>query len=329
MEFEMRARLNRIRLRDLALFVVVAGVVALATVFIGRESGVGDEAKATSTADVEERQPPAEDGSDGSEEEDNIAPLTLTLCAPEICETKRASSSYAAHWTQDEDGTNHNSTLIAWQGVSEIPVEWTVSGGTAPYTLMIDGESEDGSHEYAGALGTASVSCALDIVQTVIGGPYNNRYRRYLQEPRVDSGRKTIRATVTDAGGATAETTAGVYVITDSGGSNTPLRAGETYRIFDQLITIPDEITTAFMGDHGTPDGGESSFSIGFRGPGYRAFVDIGISTGTVYRKEIQRSALTATEGAAGQAQVDDEVILLSLQRIGDSVGQQPQGISE
>ena len=62
--------------------------------------------------------------------------------------------------------------------MSEIPVEWTVSGGTAPYTLMIDGESEDGSHEYAGASGTASVSCALDIGQTVIGGPYNNRYRR-------------------------------------------------------------------------------------------------------------------------------------------------------
>ena len=40
-EFEMKAMLNRIRMRDLVVFVAVAGIVAVAALFAVREAGVG------------------------------------------------------------------------------------------------------------------------------------------------------------------------------------------------------------------------------------------------------------------------------------------------
>ena len=324
----MRTRLRRIKLRNAALFALVAAAVAVSTVLIGRESGVGDEAGALEQVRAAAPRLPAEQEGDGDEAPQDAAPtLSLSLSAPEICETTRAEGSWDSHWSVDDDGRNQITDLAAWARVTEIPVEWSVSGGAAPYELVIDGETRDATQEYRGASGTAIVSCALDIGETVIGGPYEDRYRRHLTEPLVDSGLKTIRATVSDARGTTAEATADVYVILDASDSGTPLSAGQTYRIWEWLITIPDQVTTAFTAGSVVSEGGEGVFSIGFTGPGYRAFVQIGFNTGRQYNNEFQLRPLGDEAGA--QTGTNEETVLSLLDEIAASVGRPPQGMSE
>ena len=122
----MRAMLSRIRLRDLALFVVVSGVVAVAAVFAAREDGVGGGA---AVAEVE--------------------PLTLTT-RTQICETERARQRGSSQLRTNEHGVRvRESVTIGWFSETELPVRWHVRGGMAPNTLVIDGESRDVRHHCA------------------------------------------------------------------------------------------------------------------------------------------------------------------------------------
>ena len=165
-------------------------------------------------------------------------PLTLTLTATsQICETEQAIEYGGARQWEDEDGNWQIERYSdGWDNVSETPVTWAVSGGTPPYTLMIDGETRDEEQTYAGASGTASVSCALRFGETFI---YDEDGRRYRTEPEVDSGLKAIRATVTDSAGATADASVNVHVILKLPGSDSILKRGKTYRVFGHLITAP------------------------------------------------------------------------------------------
>ena len=86
--------------------------------------------------------------------------------------------------------------------------------------------------------------------------------RGYKEQPEVDSGLKTIAATVTDATGATAEASVEVYVILELGSGGDRLEAGKTYRLFGEVISVPTgvelEIDALVVSDFGEDGGGES-----------------------------------------------------------------------
>ena len=212
-------RLRAIKPKRAALLLAVAAFAATAC-FGGREASVGDSTVAS--------------GEGGTPE-----PLTLTLtAASQICETEQAIEYGGARQWEDEDGNWQIERYSdGWDNVSETPVTWAVSGGTPPYTLTIDGETRDEKQTYAGASGTASVSCALEFGETFIHD--NEQRRNYRTQPEVDSGLKTIRATATDSAGATADASVNVHVILKLPGSGSILERGKTYRVFGHLITAP------------------------------------------------------------------------------------------
>ena len=187
-------------------------------------------------------------------------PLTLTLSAPQICETKPAQGYADSVLRQDAEGnwTKRVSVFAGWFGVAEVDVAWTVSGGAAPYRLRIDGERRDPAHEYVGATGIASVSCAMTSGAAAF---IDISERGYKAQPEVDSGVKTIPATVTDATGATAEASVDVYVILELGSTGDILRGGKTYSVFDGLLTVPEEIDLEIGGVEDAI-GGASSFGL-------------------------------------------------------------------
>lgn len=236
-ECEMRAKLSRLRMRDLAVFAAVAGIVAVAAVFAAHEVGL-----------------------DGSGAGAQSSPLTLILSAPKICETGHGIGGDHSTRLYDGDGnpTGWKDEFLGWFDIAEVPITWRVTGGVGPYTLEIDGETRDATHEYRGARGKASVSCAITTVEPFIfttegGTPPTRAYRA---DPDVDSGVKTIQAVVTDANGDTAEATDDVYVILSTGDHEHVLRAEKTYRVFGALITIPSGIDMRIgareSGDDGT-----------------------------------------------------------------------------
>ena len=289
-EFEMKARVRQIRMRDLALFVVVAGVVAVVVVLVGREAGLGEEAGAriermapeAETAgqsvaaaqdDAEpeaaaeqsgEEEGEAEEQEPAGEQEEQAQEhaLTITLEAPEICETMRALgyASYRAVRDDDgvtqrnSDGTAKHESVSSWARVAEVEVSWSVSGGAAPYTLMIDGETRDASGDYRGAKGTAWVSCALAFNDSFIHESNRGTLsRRYAEEPTVDSGLKTVEVTARDADGNIGSASVNVYVVRGGLDSGDVLKRGETYRILGHLVTIP-KTHDMIVGGEAQPD---------------------------------------------------------------------------
>ncbi len=188
-------------------------------------------------------------------------PLTLALSAPQICETTPASGASASRLRQNADGewTERYDEFLGWFRVAEVDVAWTISGGTEPYRITIDGETRDPAHDYVGASGTASVSCAMTSGAEAF---IDIAERGYKEQPEVDSGVKTIAATVTDATGATAEASVDVYVILELGSGGDRLEAGKTYRLFGEIISVPTgielEIGALVASDFGEDEGGES-----------------------------------------------------------------------
>ena len=146
---------------------------------------------------------------------------------------------------------------------------WTASGGAAPYTLQIDGEPRDVAGAYAGATGTASVSCAQRSSGVFFPHPLDEEHRRYRTEPEVDSGLKAIRAVVTDGSGATAEASI-AYVILAVGGSGDILQSGETYRVLGTPLTVPEGVDHLILGGMVESDGGSApTFGLGIAAAGW------------------------------------------------------------
>ena len=245
----MRDWIRQLESRSPAWFVSVSLLTAVVVVFCG--GGLGGS-------------PPV-----GGQTE----PLTLTLSAPQICETTPAQGYADSVLRQDADGnwTKRVSVFAGWFGVAEVDVNWMVSGGTGPYRLTIDGETRDPAHEYVGASGTASVGCAMTSgAETFI----DISERGYKEQPEVDSGVKAIPATVTDATGATAEASVDVYVILELGSAGDRLGAGKTYRVFDQLVTVPEEINLEINGIE-LAIGGASSLSLNVVGSSAQIALDL------------------------------------------------------
>ncbi len=76
----------------------------------------------------------------------------------------------------------------------------------------------------------------------------------YDADPMVDSGWKTVNATVTDANGGTAQASTEFYVLLTVGDVNHQMRGGETHRVYDRLMTAPTG-TTLQIGEFGSMQG--------------------------------------------------------------------------
>ncbi len=177
-----------------------------------------------------------------------MEPLTLTLEASGNCEAAGAREALSsALRTNDRGERVRENVSLGWRVRGEVAVTWQVNGGTGPYMLMVDGESRDPYRLYEGAQGQASVGCADSSVGTsFVEFTGDALERRYDAEPTLDSGRKTISAVVTDAGGNTARAETDVYVITEAPplGVSEPLTAGETYLIYG--IWLPSREASRF-----------------------------------------------------------------------------------
>ncbi len=299
----MRARLSRLRVRDVALFVAVAAVVAVVGVFVAREAGVG-----------------------GREAVAEGETLTLTLSAPEICETKQARNLVSSLLRTNAAGARVREWVShGWRVFAETPVTWRVSGGTAPYTLVIDGESRDADGDYLGAVGAAMVSCAIttlgtyfEVVSRQVGVT-----RLYREDPQVDSGAKTIRAVVMDAAGRTAEATVDFYVLYSIGHHDDLLRGGEAYRVFGHLITIPDGVDMR-IGDAIT---GSSGHGVqGFYIEGTDPFVVIWLDARTFreVKREVPSEEGTGATGRSGYTESELREYHSTFDAFASSVDQPP-----
>ena len=255
---------RRWTLRELALFVAVAAIVSMAGMVVGCEAGIGGETDASVASTPADNSAPHP-----QQQSDETSALTLSLSATrQICETP-VPDPYISSLLPDANGRRQNVTRgwVSPSGV-HVPIDWRVSGGASPYTIVIDNETRDLDGEYAGTSGMAKVTCSDTSGGTFF--EYNAGYDeliRFLRvDPQTDSGWKTVRATVTDANGETVEATTRFYVILD-GPAYYPglLKRGETYRIFGRLFTIPSEFDMQ-VGDRST----------GGSGPGYQDYVVAG-----------------------------------------------------
>ena len=296
-DIAMTNRMRQLRPRDAVLFVVVAALVAVLGVVIGRELGIGQETGASVTPAQSDQSGPTP-----QQQSEETTALTLTLSAPEICETERGRGYAGQVFVYDDDGKAIGTRDIStgWDDVAEIPVRWGVTGGTAPYTLVIDNETRDGDGPYAGASGIASVSCAVTSAE-VFYTSYNER--RFRGDPEIDSGPKTIRATVTDANGAAAEASVQIYAILVIGGGvyeragvNVAHRLlpGRTYRYDGHLFTIPESITLV-ASDAWDADGGGSAQVLLVEGTRYSIAINI-------HGEEVQRMVRVPADAVIGSS---------------------------
>ncbi len=293
----MRTRLSRLRIRDLALFLVVAGVVAIVVVFAGREAGLGDR---SAVADGEG--------------------LVLTL-TPEAgsCTTEEAREA----WGVDRGGQRHTS---GWVVTAETALQWHVSGGEPPYTLEIDGQSANSAGAaFTGESGRVSIACANTSASWRWGEWDLKPARYYTSDPALDSGWKTIEAEVRDANGNTAEATTQFYVIYEATDDLHLLRGGETYRVFGHLITVPDGVDMR-IGAASTGSGGDGVQT--FYIEGTDPFVVIWLNARSF--REVKREVPSDDGTGAGNRAVYSEGELREFHTAFDvfaSSGDQPPGL--
>ena len=295
---------KQIKPKHAALFLVVTALVAAIVYFTGREAQVDQRVEA-GAAVTQER--PTE-------------PLTLTLTASRrICETGDGQGYFGGRSYQDDEGNWRSETWsTGWADVAETPITWSVTGGTAPYTLVIDGETRDAEQSYTGPSGTASVSCAMGLGETFIDDG-----RRYRAQPEVDSGLKTIHATVTDGTGATASASAQVYVIQAVGGSDDIMQSGETYRLYGTLLTVPATVDDLVIGGMVESDGGgPTSVGLGLSAGGAEGWILVEVRG----LREVARSTRSATAGDGDPAVGASETALdAQIDELVESFGRRPQ----
>ena len=279
-------RLRAIKPKQAALFLAVAALAAAAMYFGGREAGVGRPTEAgTTVAQEQPAEPAPQNSGEETSGESDVEPLTLTLKAPTMCGVKPADRDlHAIVGPIDEDGENEERYEFGeWFGVANVLVRWQAGGGAPPYTLVIDGELRDAHNEYVGEAGGALVSCALEIGETYFDDRWGESERWHRTEPTVDSGLKTIHATVTDSSGATASASIGVYALRSFNSSGALLKAGKTYRVRGHLVTIPAGVDMTAGGVYRNDCVGadcENSFEIFADDGPHGVGVDVGLRTG-------------------------------------------------
>ena len=263
------------------------------------------------------------------QQEQPAEPLTLTLSGPSRCTTTRGQSYGTDEAVYDDEGNYVRSErkFTSHRGVKEFPISWTVSGGTAPYTLTIDGASEDRSGLFTGASGVGMVFCAETTVPTFV----NEAGRRgFRARPKIDSGLKTVRALVTDANGRTTEGSIEVYVILrvdgtlDENENDQVLRRGQTYRVTGHLITAPvtHDIYIAGTAEPECPE----DLPEDERCEEEWGFGIVGLNAGVnLYRSDFaEASRWPESDGAAGADDSNAALIDDLLDQLVDSVGALP-----
>ena len=312
---------RRWRQRDIALFLAVAGLVALLTVLIGRELGIGRPAEATKPV-----------GETAQE-------LTLSLTTLPTCETRRAFGLSGSEWIRDDDGVIIGTRRVSLgYSVAEVAVQWLISGGTPPYTITIDNETRDIRGTYKGSNVTALVSCAHRTGEVI----YDDivKERRLVEDPQIDSGPKVISGTVTDANGNMATGSTRTYVILRVDAAQ-PLNAGRTYSIGGILVTIPHNVIAEYadlthIECYNTDPDCEDQHIIHTLGIGYRGELGIGAHSGTAAGTHVRIGNIwgihdtTASPGSDHDsimaAVPDEEKIQAALDLMSDSVGDMPAG---
>ena len=311
-------------MRELALFVVVTGAVAVTTVCGAHEIGVEGESAGGRTESSEGDQIPYL-----PDQEQAAEPLALTLTGPSRCTTTRGQSYGNDEDIYDDEG-NYLRTerkFTSHRSVKEFYVSWSTSGGTAPYTLTIDGASADRSGPFTGASGRGQVFCANTTVATFIDEVGNRGFRA---DPMIDSGPKTVRAVVTDADGRTAETSIDVYVILrvdgtlDAHENDQVLKQGQTYRVAGHLITAPATHDVYIAGTaqpecpESLPEDERCEEEWGFGLVGIEAGVNL-------YRSDFsEASRWPESDGAVGAQGSSTTFVDSLLDQLVDSVGEQP-----
>ena len=254
-------RLRAVPPGQAALMLVVAALVTALVYFGGREAGVAERSEAGTAVEQDQRGEAAQQG-DGEETdgEGDAEPLTLTLSAPLICEATRPEGgwTHGLEWNEEEQAWRDivDESWWYWDSAGTMEVTWSAAGGDAEYTVTIAGET------YTGATGTAEVSCAMEH-GPVSAHPKWGQIHAADDMPLVDSGPKTVSATVVDGSGATATASVDVYavlnrgfghdakrdrdgsVLRDQDGSvvyDDTLEGGKTYRIDGILMTVPSEV---------------------------------------------------------------------------------------
>ena len=263
-----------------ALAVAVIALVTALVYFGGREAGVAERSEAGTVVEQDQRGEAAQqsDGEETDGEEAGAEPLTLTLRGQPTCDTPPAQEYGRAvvRWDEAESKWVYTTHSDGWFDVGETPVAWRVSGGVPPYELMIDGEARDAEQAYEGASGVASVSCAQRFDETF----FDEDGRGYCKEPDMDSGLKTISATVTDGAGATAEASVDVYVILQvPSEAGHQLESGKTYRVHGFLLTVPKGMTLEVGGTE-TADNGGPWVSLFAVGTPYETWISLATGTG-------------------------------------------------
>ena len=330
------SRARQIQPKHAALFLVIAALVVAIVYLTGREAAVDQHVEAAEVV-VQERpaEPPQQD--EGDDGEATAEPLTLTLSAPQICEAQHPRGGWAHGLAYDEDGNRQDIVADAWWywgAEGTVEAAWAVSGGDGSYTVTIAGEA------YTGASGTAEVSCALQH-GPVIDHPEHGRTYADDDKPLVDSGLKTIRATVTDSTGATAEATADVYVILVLEDSDHVMKSGETYRVRGWLVTVPDgididshrgveEVTCVNIRADGTVDKSincEDSFHLAWTAPEYYAYLSLGMTSGEESGRTIWwlDNVDASDESAVAAARALYREVDAKLSDLAASVGQPPK----
>lgn len=294
-------QLRAVGARRAALFVMITAAVAVGFYFGVREVGVRPPTQAGIAALEELPTETSLAGVSGDAEEPTAGALTLVLSAPADCQVDRIEQEIHASYRSNEDGVSEEIRELGhWADVATVAVTWRVSGGTEPYTLVIDGETQDVSGEYRGAAGTALVSCALDNGETYFSDRWGTVQRWHSTKPTVDSGVKTISATVIDAHGVEETATVEVRItrVLNVSSSLIELQGGKTYRVFGLLFTVPDGYDLR-TGEIATPEGGPSTLTLHLNGAD--ALIVIDLETG----EEVGRYAAESSQSPSPDGTVD------------------------
>ena len=247
-------------------------------------------------------------------------PLSLTLSGPKICDVEPGGRYTIGG--RDARGRIY-STHLGWNSATEVNVTWQVTGGQGPYKLTIDGETRDNLADFlgdfTGASGSGWVDCALEHGEAFYIGEASdegidltdpNNFigyhpdRVYQEQPVIDSGLKIISATVTDANGDTATTSIDVYAILLRAGAYELLEGGKTYRVFGELLTIPEGINLE-IGGVVQALGGPTFYDLYVHGPDQPRLIALGLGT----NQEIHRydtNIAAAQSGSSSDTNLSD-----------------------